>query len=233
MSNFVFRSAGTKASGTVALTPGAPAGKQVGDTLIMPTVTRDNGQTLVTPTGWTPLEPGLHGPWNHLFGRIADGTALDTPTIDYSGTPHAVAQIAAFSGGGITDLTAIVANSIDKNGTNLNVPYDAMSVIVNNTLNIALSTHNKTTASDAATFAALSPFTKIDELYGAGTDIAFWWGYNIQTSASSYSAGTHTYTGSADTLQYTSLIVSLLSAAVGSPRRTGRAPIGLPFVRIY
>lgn len=132
-------------------------------------------------------------------------------------------------------LASLVSASIDKSATNLNVPYDALTITEDSTLCVAVSTHNKTTASDAATFAALSPFTKIDENYGAGTDLAFWWGYNIQTSKTNFASGTHTYTGSADTLQYTSLIVALKSGAAGAAarRRLGSAPVGLKFVRTY
>lgn len=236
MTALAFRAAGTLVSGTGSLSPGAPAGKTNGDLLILPASVRNNAETVATPTGWTELAPLLHGAWNHLWGRIADGTANDTPTFDFSGSSDSVAQMAAFSGGGVSDLTAIVAASIDKNGTNLDVLYDALTVPEDGTLNIAVSSHNKTSANNGFTFAALSPFTKIGENYNTNNAVAFWWGYNIQTSKSNYSSGTHTYTSSADNLQYTSLIVSLRSVAPGAGmprRRLGRTPIGLSNVRIY
>jgi hypothetical protein len=225
--SYAFRSVGAVAEGTGALSPGAPAGVVVGDLLLLSLVSRDNSQTLSAPnppTGWTLVSPTSPVGWNYLFARIADGTASDTPTgLDYTGGPHAQAQIAAFSGGGFS-LASIVTNSVSQNlpGSQVSILYSAgLTITPANCLVIAVGTKNKTSTSDGTTINALTGFTKIDSNVNAGTDISQWWGYQIQTTATNIAASlTQTLTGTTETLQYTSLLVALQSS-LDLPATTG------------
>ena len=92
-----FRAAGTWSftSNNVAtpatLTPGAPAGVQAGDLLVLVCESRSITATVATPTGWA-LVTGFpkrsataSGGTIYVFTRIADGTATDTPSPVWSG----------------------------------------------------------------------------------------------------------------------------------------------------
>ena len=107
-----FRSAGsvTFSSNNVAngsLTPGAPAGKAVGDFLLLLAGSSSNSMTVTTPTGWNlvsgfPKASGTaSGGKIYAFTRIADGTATDTPAVTFAslttgttGTPGFVVILA-------------------------------------------------------------------------------------------------------------------------------------------
>jgi PASTA domain len=213
--SYAFRSVGAVATGTGALSPGAPAGKQVGDLLLLSLESRDNTQTAPGPSGWTLVSPTTPVGWNYLYARIADGTSADTPTgLTYTGSPHAQAQIAAFSGGGFS-LATIVTNSVSQNlpGGQTSILYSAgLTITPSNCLVIAVGTKNKTATSNGTTINNLTGFTKIDSNVNAGTDISQWWGYQIQTTATNIAASlTQTLTGTTETLQYTSLLVALQS----------------------
>ncbi len=220
--SYAFRSVGTAAHGTGALSPGAPAGVSVGDLLLLSLVCRDNGQTLSAPnppTGWTLVSPATPVSWDYLFARIADGTADDTPTgLDYSATPHSEAQLAAFSGGGFP-LVSIVTNSVSQYlpSTQTAILYSAgLTISPANCLVIAVGTKNKTATSDGTTINNLSGFTKIASYDSTnnGTDISQWWGYQIQTTPTNIAASqTQTLTGTTETLNYPSLLVALQSQA--------------------
>lgn len=232
---YALRSKGTMATGTGSLSPGAPAGKTNGDLLVLACGVRNNSETLSAPSGWLEAGPLIHQTWDHVYIRYADGTAADTPTIDFSGTSQSAAQIAAFTGATL-DISALPATNADKNTTDLNVPYPAMPMSEPNCLVLAVSVHNKTAANNGFTFAAFTGFTKIDENYDTGTGIAFWWGYQVQTTATDFALTTHTYTSSADNLQATGLYATFRLTAGGAPlRRMGRTPIGLQsnHVRVY
>jgi hypothetical protein len=205
---YTLRSVGTAAAGTGALSPGMPSGWQVGDLLLLWAESRDNGQTLVTPTGWTLLSPSVHVGWTYLYGRIAVGG--DTaPSIDYSATPHSRAQIAAFTGSVYTDLTTIVHASVDRTGSDNGIPYSALSVSTDNCLVLALGSHNKTTTSDGAVANDLSGFTRLDRQTDTGTGLLSWWGYVQQTAATNISPVTQTLTGTAESLNSPSIVIAL------------------------
>lgn len=218
--SFVYRSVGAVATGNGSLNPGAPAGKAVGDLLLLSLVGRDNSQTAPVPGSpgdWTLISPTSPVGWNYLYARIADGTAADTPTgLLYTGTTRSQAQIAAFSGGQWTDLTTIAVNSVSQYlpGTKPSILYDAgLTIAPANCLVIAVGTKNKTATSNGTTINDLSGFTKIDSHVINGTDISQWWGYQIQTTATNIPASqSQTLTGTTETLQYTSLLVALQSS---------------------
>lgn len=233
--SFTFRSVGTVATGNGALNPGAPAGKAVGDLLLLSLVGRDLNQTAPAPTGWTLVSPTTPVGWQYLYARIADGTATDTPTgLLYTGTTRSQAQIAAFSGGLYTDLSTIAANSVDQYlpGTQVSILYSGgLTIAPANCLVIAIGTKNKTATSNGTTINALSGFTAIDSHVINGTDISQWWGYQIQSTPTNIAASlSQTLTGTTETLQYTSMLVALqsspsLPAATGAYAYSGQGVI--------
>ncbi len=225
--SFTFVNHGTAATGNGALNPGAPAGVSVGDLLLLSLVGRDNTQTAPAPTGWTLISPTLPVSWNYLYARIADGTALDTPTgLLYTGSTRSQAQISAFTGGQYTDLSTIVTNSVSQYlpGTQVSILYsNGLTIAPANCLVIALGTKNKTVTSNGTTINALSGFTPIvaNGTVVNGTDISQWWGYQIQTSPTNIAASlTQTLTGTTETLQYTSLLIAI-QASAALPASTG------------
>lgn len=215
--SYVFRSVGTVATGNGALNPGAPAGVVVGDLLLLSLVGRDLAQTAPAPSGWTLVSPASPVGWQYLYARIADGTAADTPAgLLYTGTTRSQAQIAAFSGGGFS-LGTIVTNSVSQYtpATQISILYSAgLTIAPANCLVIAVGTKNKTGTSNGTTINNLTGFTQIDSHVINGTDISQWWGYQIQTTPTNIAASlSQTLTGTTETLQYTSLLVALQSAA--------------------
>ena len=74
-----------------SLAPGAPSGVAVGDLLILVSGSRSITATATTPTGWN-LVTGFpkrsataSGGSVYVWTRTADGTATDTPTVNWSG----------------------------------------------------------------------------------------------------------------------------------------------------
>jgi hypothetical protein len=228
--SFTFRSVGAVATGNGALNPGAPAGKAVGDLLLLSLVGRDLNQTAPAPNGWVLVSPATPVSWNYLYARYADGTADDTPTgLLYTGTTRSQAQIAAFSGGLYTELSSIATNGVSQYlpGTQVSILYSSgLTITPANCLVIAVGVKNKTATSNGTTINALSGFTPF--VAGGtvinGTDVSQWWGYQIQTSPTNIGGSlTQTLTGTTETLQYTSLLVALQSSPgfAGSPGTYG------------
>lgn len=222
MPSLSLRNLGTAAAGLGTLSPGAPAGKAVGDLLILATATRDNGQTLTTPTGWTVWVGGTNVTWNYIFARIADGTAADTPTIAYTTGPRAWAQISAWTGNIHLDLASAVVAETDRYlpGAQPDVDYNALTVSVDNCLKIAFTTKNKTTLSDGMTFNAFPGMTQLSQSIVNGTDISVYWGYHQDTTAASIGAGSQTLNGYTETLQFTSILIAIRTAVTGTGTTT-------------
>ena len=112
MASYTYRSTGSVATNTdgSALSPGAPAGKTNGDQLRLVAWQRSNA-TLAAITGWTQLGAIAAAQSLEVWGRVADGTATDTPSPDWSGTGSCGSFIEAYSGDVYTDLATLVAHS--------------------------------------------------------------------------------------------------------------------------
>lgn len=214
---------GTAASGT-SVTPGAPASVTAGKLLTLAILCRNNADTFVTPTGFTPLSPSVNLTWGVLYGRIATGTAADNPpTMSSSGVNQCVAQMACFGGDGYTDLSTIVHAVVDQGGTGKgtsgnDILYSDLTVSLNATLLIALGGHNKTTSSNGATLNALSGFTEIGQTNPNGSSLSFYWGYQQQTNAANFASVIQTRNGTVENLQQESLVIALRTANVLAPK---------------
>ena len=102
-----------------SLTPGAPAGKAVGDLLFLIVESRGIATTVTTPSGWTavsgsPFTSGTaSGGRIYVFTRVADGTATDTPSVSYSGATSGTTGDS--TGAGILAYTGVSA-TVDAAG---------------------------------------------------------------------------------------------------------------------
>lgn len=102
-----FIGAGAFAYGNNApLTPGMPAGAQVGDTLLLFTFIRENGAASVTPSGWTKIGDDVFSSGETrtaIFSRVyQSGDGLPT---------------ASWTGGGSNDTTVAVIAAVRPSGT--------------------------------------------------------------------------------------------------------------------
>jgi hypothetical protein len=188
-----------------------PSGWAAGNLGLIRADGRNNADTITTPSGWQLLSPNSIVTWSAIFGRILQ--AGDTaPSVVWSGAHQDVAQMSAWSGTVWPDITTIVAASVEKSGTNNDIVYDALTVPVDNCLCISAGSHNKTSASNTASIDALTGATQIDQQVIAGTAIMAYWGYVQQTSKANLTTHTQTITNSAESLQYSTIILALKSA---------------------
>lgn len=114
-----FRAAGTWAftsnnvSASSSLAPGAPAGKAVGDLLILISESRSITATAATPAGWTIVSgfpkrsATTSGGTIYMWTRIADGTSADTPTVAWSSLTSGTSGDS--TGAGILAYTGVTA----------------------------------------------------------------------------------------------------------------------------
>lgn len=225
MAAYTFRSAGTLDTGSGTLTPGAPSGKATGDLLLLATATRSGTETLTTPSGWTLLADttSTANDCCALYGRIADGSGSDTPTFDWSGSSTGAAQIAAFYGDVFTDLANIVAHSAVAGVTSnvSEIPIPALTVTTDNCLLVAVGKKQKTSTTDGNSATPPSGISNelADSWPNGATQMAFVWGYEQQTTATSFSAGVWEQGPNNENLPYASLIVALKTSAGGIAAR--------------
>lgn len=218
---YTFRAAGAIDYDTNAgtLTPGAPAGKSVGDLLILTTAQRVTAQTVSAITGWTEIyNQNAAGNSLYVFCRIADGTATDTPSVVWTGTTaDMAARIFAFHGEVYTDCATILAHTAAFENTNqasdLNVP--SLTVTTDNTMLLAFSVRQKTTTSDDATaITAPANFTNRGTHIQNGNNammlaVATW----QQTTATSHGGANFTRDGTGESQPSSGVLLSLKTQA--------------------
>lgn len=154
-------SANNVANGNIATA--APAGKAVGDGLILIVASTSNAFTVTTPSGWTLVTPARAsgtavGGKIFVYTRTADGTAADTPTVvvaglttGTTGTP-AVTLIGAYQNLDVT-LDAISATVADTTATTTTtIPATTTTVDKSLVLGIALKMQDAAQTSTVATF---------------------------------------------------------------------------------
>lgn len=208
---------------------GQPTGVVANDFLVIHAGFRNNAfapaGTPFPPTGWGLLTPQVNDTYNYLLGRVADGTAADNfPLLTWSGNGQAFGQMARFTGGP-TSITNIIHASVDEQGAGAgalgnDIQYSALTVTQANTLIIARGIHNKTATSNGATLNALTGFTQINQVNPNGVIFSLYWGYQIQTTATSFAAVVQTRNGTVESLQQSSALVSLKPpvTAVAGPK---------------
>lgn len=204
MTAFTFRAVGTVATNTdsSALSPGAPAGKAVGDLLILVTGNRASSQTITTPTGWFLAGGPSSNGSIRVYVRIADGSADDTPSPDWSGTAASYAYIVAYSGGGYPgDIRTIVVKQ-NGEGNNAQHPGAALcSILRDNCMLFSATQKNKTaTSNDATTLTvpATGGMTRRTQTVMAGTALSFACADVQQTTATDFDGTDWTINGTSE-----------------------------------
>lgn len=196
--------AGTVASGANNVAPGAPAGS--GGLLLLAAYER-GGAAVNTPTGWTSLTSAGSGRLV-LFGRIADGSGDDTPTVSAASAGLLVAQLARAAGAptsisGIAAATASPAfnSSVDITTPSLTAPSE------DNCLVVVVGAKEDDVG---PTVSPPSGFTLIDDSNIDGPSLDAWltWAYQIQTTASAVSASSFD-TANASTADARAVMVAL------------------------
>jgi len=219
MAAYSFRAVGTIASNTnsAALTPGAPAGKQVGDLLLLYTGSRLAGEAAASITGWTQLfaDNNGTGPPMEIWARIADGSATDTPSPDWTGVGDSIAWIEAYSGDVYTDLATIIAHIgvvSETGGQASDIPLSSLTITTDDTLVIAYGTKQKTaTSNDCTTITAGGGLTKRAQVIQTGTALMGISASMQQTTATNYDGTNFTRNGTDETANATSIVIALLS----------------------
>lgn len=205
-----YRSTGTVATNSdgSALSPGAPAGKSVGDQLRLVAWQRSTA-TVAAITGWTQLGAISGAQSLEIWGRIADGTATDTPSVDWSGTGSCGAFIEAYHTGVYTDMATLVAHSatISGNANSLQLPV-LTGGSVNNCEVYAVSRKNNT-ATDATTIshASLTVRTQVVSVTTARSHVAT--GTAQQTTYTDYDGTDFTVNGTAESLTSNGMVLYL------------------------
>lgn len=215
MAAWTFRGAGTVVVSTsgAALTPTVT--HSIGDLLILHTAQRAGAETVGAMTGWTQLGYTNANGSLEVWGRIADGSALDGPTVDWSGTTNCDAWLEAYYGGNFTDLDeiAVAFNAFTvSSSSNLVVP--SLTVPQADCLIIAASRKSKTGTSNNNTFTAPGSFTERQEYVYSGTGNAHCSASWQQTTATNVSQASWGISGTAEALASNGLIVALATGSL-------------------
>lgn len=218
-------------------TPGLPTHAS-GDLLVVLDLLRATAETSAV-TGYTQLATLSNtGTRITAFGKI-DGGAESGPTVTVSGTAGSHSSVMlSFDGTATNPATAVHASASAASGTGDNtIDYPALTITEPNTVVLLILGFNNDDDTAGQTFDTPAGFTQVGEYHtslGADQTIVVY--YQIQTTATSISAGTVTRTAAGATAVSGALILSILPAAVaGHPasRRFGRRIIGVENVRIY
>lgn len=222
MAAYTFRSVGTTDSASNAsITPGAPAGAQVGDQLRLFTGTRTVGATLSTPpsANWTLL--ALNDPASQglaVYAKIADGTADDTPTIQWTGTVTQFAWIEAWHGDVYAgDLRTLVTNIVPSElGSQAAPILPALGVSGADRQVIVFAFKNKSaTSNDATTITPPAGFTLRNQFIGTGNSVAAASATLQQTTAADFAGADFTINGTADSLSTTGIAFAIRTTTGG------------------
>lgn len=187
-----FVNAGTAAHGNaVSVTPGLPTGHTTDDTLLIFDALKASGT--VSTSGYSELSTVLGSTSRRLtvLSKTHSGTESD-PTVAITGTgnSHSAVICAIRGSSGVLDGTPQTQTG---DNVDLTIEYPALTVTEDNCIVWLFVSHNDDLASGALTFDTPAGFTKVGEYdTQAGGDHSFAIYYQIQTTASSISAGTVT-----------------------------------------
>lgn len=210
-----YRATGTTASNndSSALAPGAPTGKAVGDLLILYTGNRAAAQSIASlATDWTQVGAVTDNNSLEIWVRIADGSASDTPSPDWTGTNDSWAWIEAWSDHSYTDLATIVQDvaASENSAGNANLVLPARTVSADNALLIAATSKHKTvTSNDATTVTMPAGLTKRRDLVMSGTALVVASAATQQTTATNFGGSNATVDGTAESAPTAGLVLTL------------------------
>lgn len=225
--SYTFRSVGTVASNTnaAALAPGNPSGSLDGDLRILYTGNRTSGgATVASITNWTQLyfDNNTPGGGIGIYACVDAGTNCDSPSVDWDGSAASFAWIEAYSGDVHTNLATIVAHTatVSRSSQASVLLLPSLTITTDDTLVIAFSSKLKTSTSDDATTISIagSPtMTKRQQFIQSGTGLMAASASHQQTTATNYDGTDFTRDGTNDSANGGGIVLSLVSAAGGSP----------------
>ena len=214
MGAYTFRGSGTVVFSTSGADLTPTVTHSSGDRLVLHTAQRAGAESVSAITGWDQCGSTNTNGSLEVWTRVADGTALDDPTVNWSGTTFCDAWIEAYYGDVETSFASLIAASnsytVSSSG-DLTVP--SLTVPEANCLIIVSSRKNKTSASNDNTFTAPGSFTERKEYVYAGTGNAHASASWQQTTAANVSATTWTRSGTVELLASNSLIFAFRTSA--------------------
>lgn len=213
-----YLNAGARAeSNYAAITPGMPAARASGNTLVLLSHIRNSAASFTGYGAWQ--EIGTVSASAHLWVHaITDDGSMSAPTLTPTGgsSGHTcLAQIFAF-GGGLADVSNIIAHgpATSVNSTvDQTVETPALTITIGDTLVLCAFAHNDdNTSVDNPT--GTNPWVAAQYVNSAlGADSSIGLKYIVQTTATSIGADTFTVSGAAAAVSGV-LVVALKPAAV-------------------
>jgi hypothetical protein len=209
-------SVGSWASNTdsSALSVSAPASSS-GKLLVLVTANRAGAQSIAALTGWKQAAAVTDNGSLEVWLRYGDGSATDSPSVDWSGTNDSAAVILAYAGDVYVDVETIVAHANTYGVSSINtLPLPNFSgASVDNCLVLAVGRKNKTATSNDATTVSHSILNVRAQFIGTNVDQAIGVGDLQQTTATNYDGTDFTIDGTTESLSANGIVVYLRSAS--------------------
>ena len=204
----------TDSSALSVTAPASPSGKL----LLLVTANRAVGVASASISGWSLLGSDYVGGGIEVWGRVGDGTATDSPTVDWSGTNDSAAVILAYAGDVYNDLSTIVAHSNVYSVSSINtLPLPGVSgASVNDCLVFAVGRKNKTSTSNDATTVSHASLNVRAQFIGTGFDQAVGIADAQQTTATNYDGTDFTINGTSESLTANGVVLYLRTAMASS-----------------
>lgn len=154
------------------------------------------------------------GPALDVWARIADGTASDTPTVDWDGTNWCFAWLERRDGGTYTDLNSIVAHvatDVGSNSTDLRLPAFTPATVADCTV-IGFASKNNT-AIDATLISHASLTKRTQSIATGASRLHAACGDLQQTTATDYDGTDFTINGTSENLGSRGLVLYLRTSS--------------------
>jgi hypothetical protein len=211
--------AGTAAhANATSVTPGLPAGISAADTLLVIDALKADGTVADSLGEYTELATVLGSTSRRLtvLGKTHDGSE-SAPQIDITGTGNSHSAVMIALRGAYQTIASAVHASAGQAGDNvdLTIEYPALTITEDNCAVLLVISHNDDLASGALSFSTPAGFTKVGDYDTTlGGDHSFAIYEQIQTTATSISAGTVTKSGGGGAVN--AAIILALKASVAN-----------------
>ncbi len=212
------------------LSPGAPAGVVSGNLLVLPTWCRGGLTAPAAPTGW--LQIGNVANKMRVFGRIADGSGDDTPTLQWTGGSNdTAAVIQRFDGDVPADINDLVPAGgetvFDGTGGVQSLPMPAATAPTGTDFLVwGGAKKNKTSATNGADITVTPEFTERFQLVGTGTEnMAAIGDWQQVGSGANYDGDDWTHDVGNDALASAGIILYFLPEESGAPAPGATTPL--------
>ena len=191
-----------------------------GDLLILAAIDRAPAESIAAPAGWEPWIAYTTQGSIEVWGRFADGTADDSPAVDWSGSSQVCAWIDVLYNGGYGTLASIVhANNTESASTGTVPPCPALTNASNGFTEddcLLYAVGKRSTTADSVTaVTAPSGMTLaqsfIDNSFGFVAGSA----YVQQTTQTDFGGANFGATGGTESSSATGVILALLTSVSG------------------